>query len=110
MQVRTALFATRDFGFENAKRAQIELGARVRQMLESKGILSVAAEGFKAPSVVVSYTDNPEIKTGKAFAAVGVQTAAGVPLQVNSQISQISFCSEPQTPLIFTTTALHFEP
>jgi len=62
--------------------AQWNLGDRVRGVLADKGIVSVAAEGFGAPGVVVSYTDDPEIKSGKAFAAQGVQIAAGVPLQV----------------------------
>ena len=58
-----------------------ELGRRVREALESHGYPSVAAEGFKAPGVVVSYTSDPDIQSGKKFLAVGLQTAAGVPLQ-----------------------------
>jgi len=52
-------------------------------MLAEKGIKSVAAEGFGAPGVVVSYTDDPDVKSGAKFAAIGVQIAAGVPLQCN---------------------------
>ena len=53
----------------------------VRKLFESRGIPSVAAEGFKAPGVVVSYTEDPEIQSSKKFLAEGLQTAAGVPLQ-----------------------------
>jgi aspartate aminotransferase-like enzyme len=59
---------------------QEELGRRVRTLLESKGINSVAAEGFQAPGVVVSYTDDDALKSGRKFADVGVQIAGGVPL------------------------------
>jgi len=41
----------------------------------------VAADGFKAPGVVVSYTSDPDIQNSKKFLALGLQTAAGVPLQ-----------------------------
>jgi len=78
---RDAMIETREMGFEAAKAAQWELGDKVRAMLAARGIASVAAEGFGAPGVVVSYTDDPEIKTGRAFAAKGAQIAAGVPLQ-----------------------------
>jgi len=72
---------TREMGFANARAAQEDLGARIRDLLESQGIKSLAAAGFKAPSVVVSYTDDPEMQTGKKFAQLGMQIAAGVPLQ-----------------------------
>ena len=60
---------------------QVELGRRVRELLEGAGFVSVAAKGFQAPGVVVSYTEDPEIQTGRKFIAQGLQTAAGVPLQ-----------------------------
>ena len=72
---------TREFGFERARAAQQELGSKVRTMLARKGFESVAAEGFQAPGVVVSYTDDAEIQSGRKFLAQGLQTAAGVPLQ-----------------------------
>ncbi|WP_335948485.1 aminotransferase class V-fold PLP-dependent enzyme [Salipiger bermudensis] len=78
---RDAMIETREMGFDSAKAAQWDLGDKVRAMLSARGITSVAAEGFGAPGVVVSYTDDPEIKTGRAFAAKGTQIAAGVPLQ-----------------------------
>lgn len=79
---RDALEETRAMGFDAAKAAQWELGRAVRAMLASKGAASVAAEGFQAPGVVVSYTDDPEVQTGRRFLAEGMQIAAGVPLQV----------------------------
>ncbi|MDE2076434.1 MAG: alanine--glyoxylate aminotransferase family protein [Burkholderiales bacterium] len=75
------MLETREYGFEKVRAEQWELGRRVRALLESKDIRSVAAEGFKAPGVVVSYTDHDGMHTGKAFIANGLQTAAGVPLR-----------------------------
>ncbi len=78
---RDTMIETRDYGFTRLKEAQWALGTAVRQMLADKGVKSVAADGFGAPGVVVSYTDDPEIQSGRAFAAKGMQIAAGVPLQ-----------------------------
>ena len=78
---RDTMVETRDYGFEKLRDAQWELGNAVRDMLREKGIKSVAAEGYGAPGVVVSYTDDPDIQNGKKFAALGMQIAAGVPLQ-----------------------------
>lgn len=78
---RDTMVETRDYGFDKLCAAQWALGNGVRAMLKEKGIVSVAADGFGAPGVVVSYTDDPEIKTGQKFAALGTQIAAGVPLQ-----------------------------
>jgi aspartate aminotransferase-like enzyme len=72
---------TRAYGFAKVREEQISLGAQVRALFESRGIQSVAAEGFKAPGVVVSYTNDPELQSSKKFLAQGLQTAAGVPLQ-----------------------------
>ncbi|MGE0496702.1 MAG: aminotransferase class V-fold PLP-dependent enzyme [Ramlibacter sp.] len=72
---------TRDYGFARVREEQKELGRKVRALFEGRGIASVAAEGFKAPGVVVSYTTDPEIQSSKKFLAEGLQTAAGVPLQ-----------------------------
>jgi aspartate aminotransferase-like enzyme len=68
-------------GFANIRKAQEELGAKARALLEGRGFKSIAAEGFQAPGVVVSYTSDPDIKSGKKFLAVGIQSASGVPLQ-----------------------------
>jgi len=78
---RDAVAETRAFGFQKAKDAQWQLGDRVREAMAARGVKSVAADGFQAPGVVVSYTDDPDIQTGARFAAQGMQIAAGVPLQ-----------------------------
>ncbi len=78
---RNVMKETKAYGFEKVRAEQWELGEKVRALLISKGFRSVAAEGFQAPSVVVSYTDNIDIHNGKKFAALGMQIAAGVPLQ-----------------------------
>lgn len=78
---RETMLETRDYGFARLKDAQWALGIAVRKVLADKGIKSVAAEGFGAPGVVVSYTDDPAIQNGSKFAAEGMQIAAGVPLQ-----------------------------
>ncbi len=72
---------TEEYGFDKARKAQQELGDKVRALLVSKGIKSVAAEGFQAPGVVVSYTEDVDIHNGKKFSEIGIQIAAGVPLQ-----------------------------
>jgi len=79
------------FGFEAAKAAQQELGARVRKMLVAKGMPSVAAQGFQAPSVVVSYTDDKDIQSGRKLIGLGLQTAAGVPLQCDEPADFLTF-------------------
>ena len=81
VRLRDVMFETRDDGFEHVRARQIELGAKVRALLESRGFPSVAAEGWKAPGVVVSYTTDPGIQNGRKFLEAGLQTAAGVPLQ-----------------------------
>lgn len=78
---RDTMVESRDYGFDRLREAQWKLGEGVRAMLADKGIVSVAADGFGAPGVVVSYTDSPDIQSGRAFAAKGMQIAAGVPLQ-----------------------------
>jgi aspartate aminotransferase-like enzyme len=78
---RDVVRETEVLGFAVAKSAQQELGDRVRALLAERGFQSVAADGFGAPGVVVSYTDDPEIRNGARFAAAGLQIAAGVPLQ-----------------------------
>ena len=80
-RVRDVMLETRAFGFEKARAAQQELGSKVRALLAKNGFKSVAAPGYEAPGVVVSYTSDPEIQSSKKFLAAGLQTAAGVPLQ-----------------------------
>ncbi|MDR3452441.1 MAG: aminotransferase class V-fold PLP-dependent enzyme [Rhodoferax sp.] len=81
VRLRDVMLETRDYGFDKVKAEQTELGAKVRALLESRGFPSVAAGGYKAPGVVVSYTTDPGIQNGKKFIEAGLQTAAGVPLQ-----------------------------
>lgn len=89
--LRDVMQETRAFGFDNARARQLELGQRVRTLLESRGYASVAAEGYKAPGVVVSYTDDPGIQSGKKFIEQGLQTAAGVPLQCDEPPDFMTF-------------------
>lgn len=88
---RNAMMETKEYGFDKVRDEQLELGKRVREMLESKGIKSVAAEGFKAPGVVVNYTTDADMQNGKKFAALGLQAAAGVPLQCDEPADYQSF-------------------
>ena len=83
---RDTMKETEAAGFESVRQEQLELGRKVREMLENRGFRSVAAAGFQAPGVVVSYTDDPEIQNGKKFLEQGLQIAAGVPLM----------CDEPE--------------
>ena len=80
-RLREVMQETRAYGFEKVRAEQLALGARVRALFESRGIQSVAAAGFQAPGVVVSYTEDPGLQSSKKFLAQGLQTAAGVPLQ-----------------------------
>ncbi len=79
---RDAMLETKAMGFAAAKSAQWALGDAVRGLMAEKGVPSVAAEGFQAPGVVVSYTGDAEVQNGAKFRAQGLQIAAGVPLQV----------------------------
>ncbi len=80
-RVAAVMRETQAYGFEALRQEQWALGRGVRQLLASYGYQSVAAPGFEAPGVVVSYTDDPEVQNSKKFLALGLQTAAGVPLQ-----------------------------
>ncbi len=77
---RDAIDETIRFGLAEAEAAQRELGAQVRTLFENHGMPSVAAESFQSPAVIVSYTDDPQIRSGQKFADAGLQIAAGVPL------------------------------
>ena len=80
-RLRDAMAEMEQRGFDVLKAQQWALGRAAREMLQARGIRPVAAPGFQAPGVVVSFTDNAGIQNGSAFAAQGLQTAAGVPLQ-----------------------------
>jgi aspartate aminotransferase-like enzyme len=90
-RLRDTMKETERFGFEKARAAQIDLGTRVRGLVERHGFASVAAEGFRSPTVVVSYTDDKDVQSGKKFLGLGLQTAAGVPLQCDEGADFQSF-------------------
>lgn len=80
-QFRDVMQETVALGLDVARDRQQALGAKVRALLARRGYPSVAAPGFEAPGVVVSYTDDADIRSGRKFAAAGLQIAAGVPLR-----------------------------
>ena len=81
LRLQQAMLETEAYGFDKVRQEQMALGAAVRGLLREYGFASVAAPGYEAPGVVVSYTSDPEIQNSKKFLAQGLQTAAGVPLQ-----------------------------
>ena len=91
MRLRESMIETQSYGFAKVRAEQEALGRKVRALFESRGLASVAAEGFKAPGVVVSYTTDPEIQSSRKFLAEGLQTAAGVPLQCDEGADFMSF-------------------
>ena len=90
-RLREVMLETQAYGFEKVRQEQVELGAKVRALFESRGLPSVAAEGYKSPGVVVSYTKDPEIQSSRKFLAEGLQTAAGVPLMCDEPADFMSF-------------------
>ena len=88
---RDALIEAEGFGLEALKQAQIRLGEEVRGLMDRYSYKSVAADGFKAPSVVVCFAPSAEMKSGKAFAEQGLQIAAGVPLECGEREDYASF-------------------
>jgi aspartate aminotransferase-like enzyme len=86
-----AMAETRAAGFERLRAAQWEQGEAVRAMLAQRGLRSVAAPGYAAPGVVVVFTDDAEMQSGRPFAALGLQVAAGVPLMVDEGPDYRSF-------------------
>lgn len=86
---RNSLLETVALGLDEVERRQWELGRRVRALLAERGFPSVAAPGFEAPGVVVSYTDDPDVP--RKFAEAGVQVAAGVPLKCDEPEDYVSF-------------------
>ncbi|MEY3953264.1 MAG: hypothetical protein RLZZ397_144, partial [Pseudomonadota bacterium] len=81
VRLRDTMLETEAYGYAKVRDEQMALGVAVRDLMVSRGYPSVAAEGFQAPGVVVSYTTDPDIQSGKKFLAQGVQSASGVPLQ-----------------------------
>ncbi|ROZ69443.1 aminotransferase class V-fold PLP-dependent enzyme [Ramlibacter sp. WS9] len=90
-RLREVMKETQAYGFAKVRAEQEELGRKVRALFESRGLASVAAEGYKAPGVVVSYTTDPEVQSSRKFLAEGLQTAAGVPLQCDEGPDFMSF-------------------
>ena len=90
-QFRNVMTETEAYGFDQVKADQAELGRRVRETLNSRDIVSVAADGFGAPGVVVCFTNDPDVKNGSKFAAAGMQIAGGVPLQVGERDDYSTF-------------------
>ena len=90
-RLREVMLETQAYGFDKVRDEQLELGHQVRALMESRGFVSVAAEGFKAPGVVVSYTTDPGMQSSKKFLALGMQTAAGVPLQCDEPADFMTF-------------------
>jgi len=90
-RLRDVMLETRDYGFAKVHAEQQALGDAVRALMVRHGFASVAAQGFQAPGVVVSYTEDPDIQSGKKFAGLGLQTAAGVPLQCDEGAHYQSF-------------------
>ena len=91
LELRNTMAETRARGFAQVRDQQLALGRQVRALLAARGFPSVAAAGFEAPGVVVSYTTDPEIQSARAFIAQGLQTAAGVPLMCDEPKDFSSF-------------------
>jgi aspartate aminotransferase-like enzyme len=91
VRLRDAMRETERRGFGTVRAQQQELGDKVRALLARRGIASVAAEGFQAPGVVVSYTDDADMQSGRKFLGAGLQIAAGVPLQCDEPADFRSF-------------------
>jgi aspartate aminotransferase-like enzyme len=91
VRLRDTMNETEAYGYSKVRDEQVALGRQVRVLLERHGFPSVAAPGFQAPGVVVSYTTDPEIQSSKKFLAQGLQTAAGVPLQCDEPADFRSF-------------------
>jgi aspartate aminotransferase-like enzyme len=88
---RDTMKETEAYGFDRVRDEQLELGRKVRELFESRGFRSVAAPGFQAPGVVVSFTDDPDIQNGRKFLELGLQIAAGVPLMCDEGEGYRSF-------------------
>jgi len=90
-RLQEVMHETQDYGFDKVCAEQWDLGHKVRALMEGRGISSVAAPGFQAPGVVVSYTTDTAMHNSKGFSALGLQTAAGVPLQCDEPADFMTF-------------------
>jgi aspartate aminotransferase-like enzyme len=89
--VRDGMLENVAYGFGRLRDEQMELGRRVRELLEARGYPSVAAEGYRAPGVVVCHTDDLDMQSGRKFIEAGIQAASGVPLQCDEPAGFRSF-------------------
>ncbi len=88
---RDAMQETVATGLDLLKERQWALGKQVRALMARNGLRSVAAPGFEAPGVVVSYTDEESLHNGRQFIELGLQTAAGVPLMCDEAADYKTF-------------------
>ncbi|WP_434223234.1 aminotransferase class V-fold PLP-dependent enzyme [Sinimarinibacterium thermocellulolyticum] len=88
---RDAAQQTVSLGLDHLRERQEMLGRKVRTLLVEHGYPSVAASGFEAPGVVVSYTRDPDLASAKRFVELGIQAAAGVPLMCDEPADFRSF-------------------
>ena len=88
---RENILEIKKIGYQKTTDLQIQLGQKMRKLTEDFGYVSVAAEGYKAPTVIVNYTSEEDMKSGKKFADLGVQIAAGMPLEIGEPSDFMSF-------------------
>ena len=88
---RTNILEIKKIGYQKTTDLQIQLGQKMRKLTEDFGYVSVAAKGYKAPTVIVNYTSEEDMKSGKKFADLGVQIAAGMPLEIGEPSDFMSF-------------------
>ena len=88
---RANILEIKKIGYQKITDLQIQLGQKMRKLTEDFGYVSVAANGYKAPTVIVNYTTEEDIKSGKKFADLGVQIAAGMPLEIGEPSDFMSF-------------------
>ena len=95
MTFRDVIKETEAYGFDRVRGDMLALGAKVRAVLAERGFKSVAADGFAAPGVVVSYVADPATQGGAmvgAFKAQGLQIAGGVPFKLDHEVDSRRLC------------------
>jgi len=90
-ELRDTMLETEQLGFDHLKQQQYALGQQIHDLLESYGYPRVAAEGFRAPGVVVCYTEDDRVKDATAFRQIGYQTASGIALKVGERSDYKTF-------------------
>ena len=86
---RDAAYETREYGFDKVKTDFIAMGQGVRDMMEAQGLTIVAAQGYRAPGVVVAYVADKAMAV--RFKKAGFQIAAGVPYMLDTQPEMATF-------------------